>query len=504
MTNASLFPAAACVQFTIALGEIDKNIEQVEQLINSCQPAANTLLLLPELWATGFDYARTAELGARTPEILSCMQRTAARYQVYLAGTLTALPGNEGLPCNMLYLVGPDGVIGRRAKQHLFAFWQEDQHYQGGQAAPLLQTPQGPLGTLICYDLRFPELARRQVFAGCRILAVSAQWPLVRLDHWQALLRARAIENQSYVVAANSCGRTGPMELAGHSMIIGPDGTDLCTAGTTATVISCRLDNSAVDAQRSRFYPAGRRAWLSADKGKIKTLDELLSELALIRRDKSCIAFTNGCFDILHPGHVSYLEKARSSADCLVVGVNTDVSVRALKGPDRPINSEQDRARVLAALGCVDYVVLFAQETPINLITAIMPDVLVKGADWAEEDIVGAAEVKAQGGRLLRIPFTHDRSTTTLIDRIRTAVSGYPSEQPVSLQGEPHMTTVQIQGMSCQHCAAAAQKVLQELGATMVQVDVASGEARFEGTVDQEALRQAMAAQGYEVVTERL
>lgn len=421
MTTPSLFPSVACVQFPVALGEIEKNIEQVEQLITSYQPAAHTLLLLPELWATGFDYSRTTELGARTPEIIAWMQRMAATYGVYLAGTLTELPDQEGLPFNMLYLVGPGGVIGRMAKQHLFAFWQEDQYYQGGQAAPLLQTPQGPLGTLICYDLRFPELARRQVFAGCRILAVSAQWPLVRLDHWQALLRARAIENQSYVVAANSCGRTGAMEMAGHSMIIGPDGADLCTAGTTATVIGCHLANSEVDVQRSRFYPAGRRAWLNADKEKIKTLDELLFELALIRQGKSRIAFTNGCFDILHAGHVSYLEKARSSADCLVVGVNTDFSVRALKGPDRPINSEEDRARVLAALGCVDYVVLFAEETPMRLISAIMPDVLVKGADWTEEHIVGAAEVKAQGGQLLRIPFTHDRSTTTLIDRIRAA-----------------------------------------------------------------------------------
>ncbi|MBM9537716.1 D-glycero-beta-D-manno-heptose 1-phosphate adenylyltransferase [Desulfobulbus alkaliphilus] len=205
-------------------------------------------------------------------------------------------------------------------------------------------------------------------------------------------------------------------------MIIGPDGTVLRAAGTTATVIACPLDTAQVDGQRSRFYPAGRRAWLSADSEKIKTLDELLAELTLIRRDGSRIAFTNGCFDILHPGHVSYLEEARRSADCLVVGVNTDISVRALKGADRPINGEEDRARVLAALGCVDYVVLFTEETPLHLITAIMPDVLVKGADWAEKQIVGAAEVKAQGGRLLRIPFTHQCSTTTLIDRIRTAV----------------------------------------------------------------------------------
>ena len=144
-----------------------------------------------------------------------------------------------------------------------------------------------------------------------------------------------------------------------------------------------------------------------------------MEELANIRRHGSRIAFTNGCFDILHAGHVSYLEAARRTADCLVVGLNADVSVRGLKGPGRPVNPEAERARVLAALGCVDYVVLFGEETPLGLITAIRPDVLVKGADWPEEQIVGAAEVRAVGGRVERIAFTYDRSTTGLLTRIR-------------------------------------------------------------------------------------
>ena len=119
------------------------------------------------------------------------------------------LTEDGSLPFNRLFLVGPKGVLGSLPKQHLFAFWQEDSFYQGGQAEPLIRTPHGPVGGLVCYDLRFPETARRQVFAGSRLLAVSAQWPLTRLDHWQTLVRARAIENQVYVVAANGCGLTG-------------------------------------------------------------------------------------------------------------------------------------------------------------------------------------------------------------------------------------------------------------------------------------------------------
>jgi len=419
MTSMPFFPAVACVQLAIALGEVERNIDQAENLIARYVPEPDTLLLLPEMWATGFDYEHTRELGLRTPEILSAMQRIAARYRVYLAGTLAELAEDGGLPFNTLYLVGPQGVLGKVPKQHLFAFWQEDRFFRGGAAAPLMRTPHGLLGGLVCYDLRFPEVARRQVFHGSRLLAICAQWPQSRLDHWQTLLRARAIENQVYVAAVNGCGVTGAMEMAGHSTIVAPDGTALASAGTTATVIGCSLDARMVEEQRRRFYPAGDRTWVTDDRDKIRTLEALQAELAPIRAQGSRIAFTNGCFDILHAGHVSYLEEARRTADCLVVGLNTDASVRGLKGPGRPVNDELDRARVLAALGCVDYVVLFAEATPIRLITALLPDVLVKGADYEEEQIVGAAEVKAAGGQVARIAFEHDRSTSALIDRIR-------------------------------------------------------------------------------------
>jgi len=384
MNQPQLFPAAACVQFTIRLGEPDRNIEAATRLIDQYQPAPETLLLLPEMWATGFDYERTVELGQRTPEILGAMQGIAARHQVYLAGTMTALPEEGSLPFNMLYLVGPSGVIGRLPKQQLFTYWQEDRFYRGGQSAPLLQTPCGPLGGLVCYDLRFPELARRQVFAGTRLLAVSAQWPLARLDHWQTLLRARAIENQIYVVAANGCGLTGTMTMGGHSMIVGPDGTVLRTAGTEATVIGCPLDNVVVEEQRRIFCPAGLQTWLTEDKGKIRSLDSLLPELALIRRQGSRIALTCGCFYLLDADRVRSLEQARRTADCLVVGLHSDCSMQPPEGSSRPVNSADNRARVLAALGCVDYVVLFAEETPAQLIAAIEPDELIKNADRPE------------------------------------------------------------------------------------------------------------------------
>ena len=126
----------------------------------------------------------------------------------------------------------------------------------------------------------------------------------------------------------------------------------------------------------------------------------------------------------MHAGHVRYLQEARRSGDCLVVGLNSDSSVRRQnKSPDRPINTQEDRARVLAALGCVDFVVIFDETTPLSLINAIKPAILVKGADWAEEAIVGAAEVKEAGGEVLRIPLTEGRSTTKIIAHIQKSAT---------------------------------------------------------------------------------
>jgi D-beta-D-heptose 7-phosphate kinase/D-beta-D-heptose 1-phosphate adenosyltransferase len=132
------------------------------------------------------------------------------------------------------------------------------------------------------------------------------------------------------------------------------------------------------------------------------------------------VVFTNGVFDLLHTGHIALLEAARAAGDALVVGVNTDASVRRLgKGPDRPLVPEGERARVLAALAAVDCVVLFGADTPLALIERLRPDVLVKGADYTRETIVGAAEVEGWGGRVVRVPLIEGKSTTDLVRKLR-------------------------------------------------------------------------------------
>jgi rfaE bifunctional protein nucleotidyltransferase chain/domain len=155
---------------------------------------------------------------------------------------------------------------------------------------------------------------------------------------------------------------------------------------------------------------------------KLLTRDELVSRLGRPRAQR--VVFTNGCFDILHRGHAEYLRAARSLGDVLVVGLNSDDSVRRLKGPSRPVNLQEDRAYVLASLEAVDIVTVFEEDTPRDLIASLLPDVLVKGGDYRLEEIVGAREVAAAGGEVVIAPLVPGRSTTSILQRGRESSHG--------------------------------------------------------------------------------
>src|SRR6478735_7408453 len=152
---------------------------------------------------------------------------------------------------------------------------------------------------------------------------------------------------------------------------------------------------------------------------RVLSLDEAVTLASALRADDKIVVFTNGVFDILHPGHVRYLQAARAEGDALIVGINSDRSVRANKGPDRPVNTEAERAEVVAALASVDAVVIFDEDTPHRIITCLQPDVLVKGADWPADQIVGRDVVEARGGRVVRATIEEGHSTTTILERIR-------------------------------------------------------------------------------------
>lgn len=151
---------------------------------------------------------------------------------------------------------------------------------------------------------------------------------------------------------------------------------------------------------------------------KIFDRAQLVSQVQNWKTEGKSIAFTNGCFDLLHLGHVSYLEEAANEADCLVVGLNSDASVSRLKGPNRPLQNEEARMHIMASLACVDAVCVFEEDTPLELIKAVHPDVLVKGGDYRIEDIVGHEQVLAAGGKVLTIPIVQGYSTTGIEKKI--------------------------------------------------------------------------------------
>lgn len=155
-------------------------------------------------------------------------------------------------------------------------------------------------------------------------------------------------------------------------------------------------------------------------KEKIKKREELQKIVEALKTEGKRIVFTNGCFDLLHVGHIRYLEEAKALGDILIVAINSDRSVRMLKGPQRPILPEEERAEILSALGCIDYVTFFEDPTPLELITELQPHILVKGGDWTKESIVGKEIVEASGGKVVIVPFVEGHSTSNLIKTILT------------------------------------------------------------------------------------
>ncbi len=410
------------LQTDVRLGLPEKNLFTVQELLAELSPPPGAIIVLPELWSAGFFYKQPLTQTAKTEEMLTSLTGLAKSYGICFVGSLPEMVKKREKEFfhNTLYFVGPEGMMGTCRKQQLFAPMGEDRFFQPGTDPVPVSTPWGIIGGLVCFDLRFPELAREQQVRGAKVLVVSGQWPAARIENWRILLQARAMENQVYIIACNRCGTTDKTVFGGHSMILGPDGSILAEAGEGVECGGAAFDTEMLEDTRAAFRTSGITPYRFSDQNKICSLPELLEQVACYRSAGRKMVFTNGCFDILHEGHVTYLEAARKEGDCLIVGLNSDDSIRAIKGPDRPVNNEASRARLLSSLGCVDHVVLFSDETPHSLITTLMPDVLIKGADWPVEKIVGAREVLANGGEVKTIELVADFSTTGLIKKIRS------------------------------------------------------------------------------------
>ena len=409
-------------QFTPKGKDIHANWKKVESATNETAGAGAELLLLPELWATGPLGEADRYLAHKIPELLSELKTLAEKNGIHVVGTLPELAADESGEklFNTTYVIGPDNIFHTYRKIHLFAPMGEDHVFSPGTDPVALWIPfkrsELGLGLITCFDLRFPEIVRHLVYLGVDLVLLSALWPLSRRRHLELLMESRAVESQCFLAGANAWGMLGDTEFGGGSEIIGPRGEILAKASDRETIVLAELDMDEIHSVRQDFFTAhAPRSWWPKANPKILDLPSLSAAVNRRRKAGQKMVFTNGCFDILHAGHVSYLESARHMGDYLVVGLNSDKSVRKIKGPGRPVNHEAMRAHVLAGLAAVDYVVIFDDPTPLHLIQTIIPNILVKGADWKEKDIVGAETVKNAGGRIARIPFVYDTSTSRIL-----------------------------------------------------------------------------------------
>jgi omega-amidase len=243
---------AAIIQFDVRLGDVERNVGVVKRRITSVARQGVQLVLLPEMWATGFANNRLQELSESTPRILQDLSKVSKGLHLTIIGSLPE-KGKEGIH-NTAYVVDRDGsIVAAYRKVHLFTLTGEDRYFKAGQEAVVTQTSLGPVGLVICYDLRFPELSRSLVLQGAKILAVMAQWPAERVVHWNVLLRGRAIENQVFVLGANRCGRDEGLAYAGHSRIISPYGEVMARAGKRPATLSAAVDLSLLERTRTHI-----------------------------------------------------------------------------------------------------------------------------------------------------------------------------------------------------------------------------------------------------------
>jgi omega-amidase len=218
------------IQFDVRLGDVEGNLRRASTHIAHLAGKGVDLAVLPEMWSTGFAGDRLGKLAETTPEVLDQLGGLSKQTGLVIIGSLPEKT-KEGI-FNTAHVVDQDGSVrGCYRKVHLFSPTQEDQFFLPGRKAVVVDTALGAIGLMICYDLRFPELCRSLVLKGAQMVAVMAQWPAVRIAHWDVLLRARAIENQVFVLGANRCGSDGALAYGGHSRIFSPSGEALTKAG---------------------------------------------------------------------------------------------------------------------------------------------------------------------------------------------------------------------------------------------------------------------------------
>ena len=235
---------AAAIQFNVKQGDVDANLAYVREALRRAAGQGANLAVLPEMWSSGFAYKNLNELALRTAGIVAELLTLSRDLKLVIVGSMPEPNGDKVF--NTVYVVDNGKLAGVYRKIHLFSLLGEDRAFSGGDSWLLADTSIGKIGVIICYDLRFPELSRRLAVEGAQIICVPAQWPKPRQEHWRTLLRARAIENQLFVIGCNACGTVGKLDFFGMSMIIDPKGEMLGEAGESEVEIIAPLDMQAM------------------------------------------------------------------------------------------------------------------------------------------------------------------------------------------------------------------------------------------------------------------
>ena len=246
----------ALAQVDLAKGDVERNVAMAGELAAEAAAGGASLLLLPELWSTAYDLERATEHARSSRAIvLPAIEKLAREHELYIAGSvLLDDERGEGPVFNTAIICGPGGWVGDAYRKiHLFGPMNETDHLAAGDAPVVCTLPWGDVGLAICYDLRFPELFRMYADRGVALLLLPAEWPAVRQDHWNTLVRARAIENQCFVAACNRVGVTDGTEFRGGSMVVGPWGETVIAAHDREGIHFATIDISAVNAARSRL-----------------------------------------------------------------------------------------------------------------------------------------------------------------------------------------------------------------------------------------------------------
>lgn len=247
----------AAIQFHIELGQVSLNLKKAMAGLERVAEQGAQLAVLPEMWSSGYDYRHLRALANETPAVVKELCALSAARQIVVVGSLAEAVADKIYNC--AYVIDCGQLVGQYHKLHLFSTMQEDRFLAAGDQALTLDTSAGRLGIAICYDLRFPELFRKLALEGAEIICLPAEWPKPRQEHWNALIRARAIENQLFVIAANCCGIQGKLDFFGQSQLVSPLGHLLAYADAEETELLADFDFSEMVQYRKQINTLGDR-----------------------------------------------------------------------------------------------------------------------------------------------------------------------------------------------------------------------------------------------------